>query len=280
VDVAAGGELDERYDPHAAVTAPHGSSARDARLHERAARRRGFGHHHPRNRSKGEPMSIAKTARSEHDDPADPLDGSEAEQFWEPHYRGRAQMLIGRANPVLVQVAGHLPAGRALDLGCGEGGDAVWLVRHGWRVTAVDVAATALSRAREHAATAGVADQIDFQRHDLTRSVPAGTFDLVSAQYLQSPVTLDRGQVLRSVADSVAVGGLLLLVDHASVPPWSWADPATRFPTPGQLLDSLELPPGQWEPWRLEAASRQATGPGGQSATVTDNVVAVRRLAR
>jgi SAM-dependent methyltransferase len=94
---------------------------------------------------------------------------TEGERFWEGHYRGRDQVFSGHANPVLVGVAGLLRPGAALDLGCGEGGDAIWLARHGWRVTAVDVAATALERAAEHARTAGVADRITFERHDLTR---------------------------------------------------------------------------------------------------------------
>lgn len=209
----------------------------------------------------------------------EPSATGEAEQFWEQHYRGRDHVFSGNANPLLVETAGPLPTGTALDLGCGEGGDAIWLAGQGWQVTAVDVAATALSRAAQHADAAGVAERIDFQQHDLTLSQPTGSFDLVSAQYLQSPVTFPREQVLRAVAQVVAVGGLLLIVDHASVPPWSWAAPDTRFPTPKQFLASLQLPTGQWRPERLEAASRQANGPGGQSAVVTDNVVAVRRVA-
>ncbi len=202
---------------------------------------------------------------------------TEGERFWEGHYRGRDQVFSGHTNPVLVEVAGLLRPGAALDLGCGEGGDAIWLARHGWRVTAVDVAATALERAAEHARTAGVADRITFERHDLTRSAPTGVFDLVSAMYLQSPVSFAREEVLRSVARAVTVGGLLLVVDHGSVPPWSWADPDTPFPTPDELLVSLRLPAGQWHPERLEAPRRRASGPGGQSATVTDTVVAVPR---
>lgn len=63
----------------------------------------------------------------------------EAEQFWEGHYRGRERRWSGRPNAVLVDVVGSLPPGTALDLGCGEGGDAIWLAGLGWRVTAVDV---------------------------------------------------------------------------------------------------------------------------------------------
>lgn len=201
-----------------------------------------------------------------------------AEQFWESHYRTSGQVWSGRANAVLVDVAGALPVGRVLDLGCGEGGDAVWLAGRGWRVTAVDVSATALERSAAHAATTGVRERIDFQVHDLALSFPDGAFDLVSAQYLQSPIEFPRDRVLRTAADSVAPGGLLLVVDHASVPPWSWhRHPDVRFPTPGQTLAAIGLDTGRWRAERLDAPERQAVGPNGESATVTDNVIAVRR---
>ena len=114
----------------------------------------------------------------------------ETEQFWEGHYRGQGRVWSGRANPVLVDVAGSLRPRTALDLGCGEGGDAVWLAQQGWRVTAVDVSATALDRAATLAAEAGVDASIDFQQHDLARTFPEGAFDLVSAQYLHSPAAV------------------------------------------------------------------------------------------
>ena len=205
---------------------------------------------------------------------------SQAERFWEGHYRGHERAWSRRANPVLVDVAGPLPAGKALDLGCGEGGDAVWLAQQGWRVTAVDVSATVLDRAATHAAEAGVDACIDFQQHDLVRTFPEGAFDLVSAQHLHSPVEFPRDRVLRVAARAVAPGGLLMIVDHASVAPWSWnQDPHTRFPTPEETLAALDLSPGQWRTERLGTPERRATGPNGESATVTDNVVAVRRLA-
>jgi SAM-dependent methyltransferase len=97
----------------------------------------------------------------------------EAERFWEDHYSRRGRVWSGRPNPVLVDVVGSLRPGTALDLGCGEGGDAIWLARQGWHVRAVDVSATALDRASADAATAGVADHIDFQRHDLALTFPS-----------------------------------------------------------------------------------------------------------
>jgi 2-polyprenyl-3-methyl-5-hydroxy-6-metoxy-1,4-benzoquinol methylase len=127
----------------------------------------------------------------------------EAERFWEGHYHRRERVWSGRPNPVLVEVVGGLRPGTALDLGCGEGGDAIWLARQGWRVTAVDVSATALDRAAADAATAGIADRIDLRQHDLALAFPPGAFDLVSAKYLHSPIEFPRARVLQEAASAV-----------------------------------------------------------------------------
>ncbi len=96
---------------------------------------------------------------------------------------------------------------------------------------------------------------------------------MVSAQYLHSPIEFPRARVLQGAASAVAPGGLLLIVDHASVGPGSWADPE-------ETLAALELSPDEWHTERLEAREREATGPNGQRATVIDNVIAVGRRAR
>jgi SAM-dependent methyltransferase len=215
-----------------------------------------------------------------HRDHQEGLGDTTAEQFWEDHYRRHERVWSGRANPVLVDVAGRLRPGTALDLGCGEGGDAIWLAQQGWLVSAVDVSGTALHQAAAEATTAEVADRIDLQQHDLAHTFPAGAFDLVSAQYLQSPIEFPRDRVLRAAARAVAPGGLLLIADHGSVrPPWAWNhDPHTRFPTPEEVLASLDLRPGRWHTELLGSPERRAVGPNGQTATVTDNVIAIRHL--
>ena len=79
-------------------------------------------------------------------------------------------------------------------------------------------------------------------------------------------------------AAAVRPGGMLLIVDHASAPPWSWAEKDTVFPTPRQTLDSIGLDPEQWETVRLEDHDRVADGPDGQRANVTDTIIALFRL--
>ena len=207
-------------------------------------------------------------------------EGAGSEKFWEGRYQDRERIWSERVNPVLAEVAGSLPAGTALDLGCGEGADAVWLAQQGWRVTAADVSGTALQRAAESAQARGVADRIRFERHDLAHSFPPGTYDLVSAQYLHSPVEFPRDQVLQAASRAVAPGGLLLIVDHGAPPPWSRLHGShghARFATPEETLAALDLMAGEWDVARLEARERPAVSPDGEEGTLTDNIIAVRR---
>ncbi len=199
---------------------------------------------------------------------------SASEEFWEDFYRdGRWS---GKPNALLVEEVSDLAPGTALDLGCGEGGDAIWLASQGWGVSAVDVSATALARAAGHAAAAGVTETIDWERHDLAVSFPSGSFDLVSACYLHSPVQMPRERVLRSAAGAVAPGGTLLVVGHAGFTSRSQPDAEIRFPTPQEVLDDLALPAGQWEVKRSDFVARPA--PDGEPARRTDNVLSLGRL--
>ena len=133
-------------------------------------------------------------------------------KFWDDMYGSREQVFSGNPNGVLVTEIADLPPGQALDVGCGEGGDALWLARRGWKVTAVDISRTALERAA--AAGRDVAGQVAWTRADLAETPPpAAAFDLVSCQYF--PLLRRPGHVaLRALLDAVAPGGTLLFVGH------------------------------------------------------------------
>ena len=203
---------------------------------------------------------------------------SEAQQVWEEHYAERNRVWSGRVNVRLAEVAESLPPGRALDLGCGEGGDAMWLAERGWHVTAVDISQTALDRAGADARERNLLERIDFQRHDLPHTFPVGTYDLVSAQFLHSMVEFDRPRLLRLAADTVTPGGTLLIVDHGGPPPWaSKLHHHHEFPSADEVVDSLKLDAGEWERVRVEAVEREASGPDGQIGTLTDKVIVMCR---
>ncbi|MFJ8580039.1 class I SAM-dependent methyltransferase [Micromonospora sp. NPDC093277] len=211
-------------------------------------------------------------------DPVEPAVDAETAGFWDELYQQRDQVWSGRVNSVLAEVVDPLPPGTALDLGCGEGGDAIWLAGRGWRVTAVDVSATALGRLSAAATRAGVESRITAARHDLTRTFPAGQYDLVSAQFLQSPLELPRESVLRAAARAVAPGGRLLVVEHGAPPPWAReSHPHARFASPEEILTALDLDPDGWHTDRLGAAHRTGTGPDGETGTLVDHVVLVLR---
>lgn len=207
---------------------------------------------------------------------------------WEEHYSAKPQVWSGQVNARLAEIVPRITGTRALDLGCGEGADAIWLAEHGWTVVAVDVSSIALSRAREAAAARGVADRIDFQQHELTGSFPErsfgspdGSFDLVSAQFLHSTLEMDRPAILRRAAAAVAPGGTLLIVDHAAAPPWAskLSQHHHEFPTAESVVAGLALDSAQWARVRVESADRAARGPGGEQVTLVDNVIMLRRAA-
>lgn len=121
-------------------------------------------------------------------------------------------MWSGRPNGRLVAEVTGLAAGSALDVGCGEGADAIWLAQQGWTVTAIDISEVALRRAREAAGRAGVS--IEWVSGDaLEVPIPPRSFDLVSMQYPALPKVAG-GQAVRTLIDTVRPGGLLLAVYH------------------------------------------------------------------
>jgi len=132
---------------------------------------------------------------------------------WDARYDEHdGAMWSGRPNGRLVAEVADLTPGRALDVGCGEGGDAIWLARRGWTVTAIDISDLAVSRAQDAAELAGAA--VDWVCGDALRPpLPARSFDLVSLQYPALPKAAGEATV-RALLDTVRPGGLLLAVYH------------------------------------------------------------------
>jgi SAM-dependent methyltransferase len=201
--------------------------------------------------------------------------------FWDDRYRSQPTLWSGNPNRHLVHEAQDLTPGAALDVGSGEGADAIWLAGRGWRVTAVDLSTVALERGAANAAHAGaeIAARIDWRHADLTTWDP-GTevYDLVSAQYMHLPAT-QRDELFRRLAGAVAPGGSLLIVGHHP------SDLDTTIPRPpdrglvytGDDVVAL-VDPGQWEIVTNTAPARTATDPDGHTVTIHDTVLRARRL--
>ncbi|HVM15574.1 MAG TPA: bifunctional NAD(P)/FAD-dependent oxidoreductase/class I SAM-dependent methyltransferase [Egibacteraceae bacterium] len=198
-------------------------------------------------------------------------------QFWDDHYGRSEQVWSGKPNQRLVDEVAGLTPGTALDLGCGEGADAVWLAEQEWRVVATDVSATALERGARAAAEHGVAGLIDWQHHDLGSSFPEGAFDLVVAAYLLSPIAIPRAAILRSAAAAIRPGGSLVILGHTALPPWADQDPTVHFASFEEELAALELDPLEWAVETAEEYERTVTSPDGATATRVDTILRIRR---
>src|ERR1700684_3887338 len=108
---------------------------------------------------------------------------------WDDRYSGDA-LWSGQPNPMLVHYAAGLAPGRVLDVGSGEGADAIWLATQGWTVTGAAISPVVLERAATFAAEAGpdVAARVSWQQADLLAwAPPESHFDLVSAQFVHLP---------------------------------------------------------------------------------------------
>jgi len=147
-------------------------------------------------------------------EPQEQHDGAPTQAaHWDARYSERdGAMWSGRPNGRLVAEVGGLEPGRALDVGCGEGADAVWLAQRGWSVTAIDVSDVAIQRARE--ASDRTSASVDWICGDVLHTpFPAGSFDLVSIQYPALTKAAGEAAVGRLLA-TVRPGGLLLAVYH------------------------------------------------------------------
>jgi SAM-dependent methyltransferase len=195
----------------------------------------------------------------------DPFDRDSWERRWAQALRDHPGQVANRPpNAHLVAEIGDLPPGRALDAGCGHGGEAMWLSASGWQVTAVDFSVTALEHARSTAQLIGadVAERIEWVEGDLgSWTPPPRHFDLVSCLYVH--VAGSVGEMVSRLAAGVAPGGTLFLVGHLPV------DPATGEPTPaaGQVQVTVEnavdaLDARDWQIILAEERRRAEAGAG------------------
>ncbi len=192
---------------------------------------------------------------------------------WEAHYAPEA-IWSGNPNGALVDVVRRLTPGRAVDVGCGEGADVVWLARHGWDVVGIDVAESALARGRAAAADAGVRVELACASL-LEATLPPEAFDLVTACYPALRRTPGR-DAERALIALVARRGALLVLAHADVD----REHARRHgfdPEDYVSVDDVRaVLPSEWMVEIDERRARQVSG-GAGAGHHTDLVLLVRR---
>ena len=131
---------------------------------------------------------------------------------WDRRYSEVENLWSAKPNRFLVAEVEALAPGRALDLACGEGQNAIWLAGRGWRVDGVDYSPVAIAKARARAEREGV--DVDFREADLVEYEPEhGAYDLVVLLYLHLPAAQHRN-VLHRAADALAPGGTLVVLGH------------------------------------------------------------------
>lgn len=218
-----------------------------------------------------------------HDDLAAVRRTSATELDWDRRYGGD-RIWSGNPNGALVAELDGSSPGTALDVGAGEGGDAVWLAEHGWTVTATDISAVGLERVRAAAEERGLS--VECLHADANDISPFGTrrFDLVTAHYASIPRTPD-GRAIGHLLAAVAPGGTLLVVSHDLTPMRHPIDTRTAsrvfdpdaYVRVDDVLAALQDDPA----WTIEVDETRPRPPGAASAShhVDDIVLRARRTA-
>jgi SAM-dependent methyltransferase len=210
-------------------------------------------------------------------------------EFWNQRYAGSERVWSGRPNQRLVEQTADLQPGRALDVGCGEGADAIWLAEQGWQVTAVDVSTVALDRTAQHAIERRVDDRVRVGEYDVLAGQPprkprrSAGYDLVSVHFMHVPRE-DFDGVYRRIGEAVAPGGRLLVVAHHPDDVETGArrphGPGLLF-APEQVLETFGVAHGDSATWTVEVVDapvrEQQTDDGPMR--VRDTVVRLRRKA-
>ncbi|MFN7149400.1 MAG: FAD-dependent oxidoreductase [Microthrixaceae bacterium] len=205
--------------------------------------------------------------------------GNEAD--WDHRYSGE-RIWSGNPNGSMVAEVESMWPGRVLDVGAGEGGDAVWLAERGWTVTASDISQRALDRIAAEVERRGLSVELLHADANALAPYEPARFDLVSAQYASIPRTPDQRGV-QNLLGAVAPGGTLLVVGHDLTPLRTAVDPAVQarpfdpdaYVRPDDLLAALADDP-QWE---IELHETRPRPPGAASGGhhVDDVVLRARR---
>jgi SAM-dependent methyltransferase len=203
-------------------------------------------------------------------------DPAAIEHDWDQRYSGREQVWSGQPNATLVSESSGLRPGRALDVGCGEGADAVWLAENRWNVTALDVSGVALDRAETHARMRGV--RVTWLHAGLVEAnLAPASFDLVSAQYPALLCTADHAAE-RALLGAVAPGGILLVVHH---PTPTEAEAAVHGFHPDDYVGPADVAARLGADWLIEVdETRPRHVPAGAGAHHTEDVVLRARRLR
>lgn len=202
------------------------------------------------------------------------------QDFWDAHYgrEGGNDVWSGNPNAQLVADISGLMPGSALDVGAGEGADSIWLAQQGWSVTGVDISPVALERARAHAASNGV--EISFEQHDLREWAPtAGSFDLVSAHFMQLPSEM-RIPLFESLARAVVPGGYLYLVGHSPADVangWHAHYDSDMFFTADSVAAGLS--PDGWEIKISDVRARASHHSDNHGTVIHDEILLAQRRA-
>jgi SAM-dependent methyltransferase len=206
------------------------------------------------------------------------------ETDWDHRYGDDTPMWSGNPNGTLVHEAGRLAPGRALDVGAGEGGDAIWLAEQGWRVTASDISRRALDRVGAEAGRRGLPVECHHADANALAAYETAAFDLVSAQYASIPRTAD-GRGVGNLLDAVAPGGTLLVVSHDLGPMRAPIDDLAHsrpfdpdaYVRVDDFVTALAGSPG----WDIDVHEKRPRPPGSATAShhVDDIVLRARRRA-
>ncbi|MGW2632746.1 class I SAM-dependent methyltransferase [Streptomyces chattanoogensis] len=162
----------------------------------------------------------SSTARGAHDGHTD----------WDAVYTGDGSDTMA-PDPLLLAPADELPPGRALDLGCGAGGNALALAERGWRVTGVDIAPRAIAGTRASACRRGL--DLELVVGDSATWQPDGSYDLVLSSYALPPRGPARTATLATAVAAVAPGGILVIGE--------WDEEGCTWGAPGELVTLDEL---------------------------------------